>query len=80
MKTIKINYFAHLYEVTKIKNEEICGDFQTARDCYTFLKEKYHFDFEFNQLKVAVNHRFVSWDELLHDQDQIVFVPPVAGG
>ncbi|MGH8244731.1 MAG: MoaD/ThiS family protein, partial [Steroidobacteraceae bacterium] len=32
------------------------------------------------QLKVAVNAAFGGWDQALQDGDEVVFIPPVAGG
>ncbi len=31
-------------------------------------------------LSAAVNRRYVPFDEVLHDGDELVFVPPVSGG
>lgn len=32
------------------------------------------------QLRVAVNREFASFDEVVHDDDEIAFLPPVSGG
>jgi molybdopterin converting factor small subunit len=31
-------------------------------------------------LAVAVNHRYVAWDEPLQEGDEVALLPPVAGG
>jgi molybdopterin converting factor small subunit len=33
-----------------------------------------------SQLKVAVNAAFSDWNQALADGDEVVFIPPVAGG
>jgi molybdopterin converting factor small subunit len=33
-----------------------------------------------SQLKVAVNARFTNWSTALAEGDEVVFIPPVAGG
>lgn len=31
-------------------------------------------------VRVAINQEYATWDTLLHDGDEVVFIPPVAGG
>lgn len=33
-----------------------------------------------HHVRVAVNQEYVSFDYLLHEQDEVVLIPPVSGG
>ena len=79
-KTIHIQYYALLREERGVKEETIKTTAQTPLELYTKLREQYGLSMSTNVLRVAINDTFQSWNVSLHDQDLIVFVPPVAGG
>ena len=47
---------------------------------YEELKSRYQFPHKQKQLMVAINEDFASWETILQDGDEVVFIPPVAGG
>jgi sulfur-carrier protein len=79
-KKIKIHYFAHCREARGCSNENVCSSAETAKDLFAEINLKYSLDDDVNNLKVAVNDRFVDWQYQLKDGDQIAFIPPVCGG
>ena len=80
MKTIKVKYYASLREQANQSEEKIETDAVTAKDLYEQLKIKYEFNMTDCQLKVAVNNSFSEMNYELKAGDELVFIPPVAGG
>ena len=79
-KQITVEYYAYLREQRGESTEVVATDFLTIKELYEDLKEQYHFSYSADELKVAINDEFQSWDALLSDRDKVVFIPPVAGG
>ena len=79
-KKINVQYFAHLREQRGVDEETILTAAKTPNEIYTELKKHYHFTLETDNLQVAINNQFSSWDEELADNDTLIFIPPVAGG
>ena len=77
---ININYYALFREQAGCSGEivEIEGDH--AAELFESLKTKHGFSMNRAHVRLAVNDAFVSWETPLSDGDQIVFIPPVAGG
>lgn len=80
MNEIKILYFASLREQRGLSSENIKTDCQTALELWKSLAEEHKLKMELNFLKVAVNEEYVDFSYQLQNGDQIVFIPPVAGG
>jgi molybdopterin converting factor subunit 1 len=80
MKNIQIRYYALLREQAKRSEESLTTAAQTANDLYAELKTRYGFTLPAEQLKVAINTEFCDWNTPLKAGDQVVFIPPVAGG
>ena len=80
MKEVKIKYFAILKEQARIENEVIKVPCETYSDLYNFLKNKYNFSLPVDYIQVAVNHEFKDMNHLINEGDNVVFIPPVAGG
>jgi molybdopterin converting factor subunit 1 len=78
---IKIKYFAQLRSASKVSDESLeITDQDSARSIYYRLAEKYDFTLKFEQLRVAINDKFVDGDCRLAQGDCLVFIPPVSGG
>ena len=77
---ITIRYFGQLRELAGKNEEQIVGDETQPDELYASLREQYHFPLAKEHLRVAVNDEFASWETPIRDGDQIVFIPPVAGG
>ena len=79
-KQIHIHYYALLREQRGLSSETIHTSAQTARDLFEELKSKYNLKLPTHLLKVAINNQFQAWDTELTSGDELVFIPPVAGG
>ncbi len=79
-KHIQLRYFAQLQEQAGISAEEMTTTATTPAGLYEEVKTKHQFQFKQHKLMVAVNDNFSSWEHPLADGDEVVFIPPVAGG
>lgn len=79
MANVRIQYYALLREQAGCGSEavETAGD---AAALYDALAARHRFSLPRAQLKVAVNGEFADWARPLADGDEVVFIPPVAGG
>lgn len=79
-KDLEIQYYALLREQSGTSSESIQTAAQTAGDLYQELAQRHGFSLPMDQLRVAVNDQFTSWDKQLQHKDTVVFIPPVSGG
>ncbi len=79
-KQIRVQYYALLREERGTSAESITTAATTARELYAELQTRYGFSLGLERLAVAVNDEFKTWDCLLNTEDEVVFIPPVAGG
>lgn len=77
---INITYFAILQDERGVSSESLETEASTPAEIYSELKEKYGLSLTKCRLKVAVNDDFAEWDSQLNEGDNVVFIPPVAGG
>ena len=80
MKTVSVQYFAVLKDLTGISEEVIKTSSLIASDLFKEICSRYHFTMPINQLRVAINDDFCEWDTQLKEGDKVVFIPPVSGG
>ncbi len=79
--TISIRYFALLRDLAGKSNETLSIERgETASRTFLTLAEKYGFPLGLSDIRVAVNDEFTTTDHPLNEGDQVVFIPPVAGG
>ena len=79
-KTLKIGYYALLREQRGLSEETIESEAETPEALYEGLKTEHGFSLDAGQLKVVINDAFKPWDTPLQPNDNVVFIPPVAGG
>lgn len=79
-KKIHIQYYALLREERGVGQETLSTSARTVKDLYTELQKRYKFKLSTDVLRVSVNDEFVNWETPLESGDNIVFIPPVAGG
>jgi molybdopterin-guanine dinucleotide biosynthesis protein A len=79
-KRLRIQYFAVMREQAGRSEESIDTSAATPADLYRELTARYGFTLQREQLKVAVNGEFSEWWRSLTYGDDVVFIPPVAGG
>ena len=80
MKKIHIQYFAILREQRGLSSETVETRSNSAQELYGELQNKFRFTLPLKLVRVSINNEFKSLDTLLQDNDNIVFIPPVAGG
>lgn len=79
-KTVTLQYFAQLLDLTSVNTEKLVTSHTTASGVYEELKAKYQFPYKQKDLMLAINDEFSPWETELKENDNIVFIPPVAGG
>lgn len=79
-RAVRVAYYAALREERGIPEERVETRAATAADLYDELCGRHGFRFHRDQLRVAVNEAFAPWDTPLSENDEVVFIPPVAGG
>ena len=80
MPAISIRYFAILREQRGVSAEQLTTEETTPAALYDALRAKYGFTLPGDRVRAAVNGEFVDAQHALHDRDEVVFIPPVAGG
>ena len=80
MITISTQYFAILREQRGLAHEKLQTSATTPGGLYSELKEKHGFTLPVDRIRAAINGEFVASDGPLSDGDEVVFIPPVAGG
>jgi len=75
-----IRYVAVLRDERGQAEESLETGAATPRALYHELSARHGFSLPDTRLQVAVNDEFAAWDQPLRDGDQLVFLPPVAGG
>jgi molybdopterin converting factor subunit 1 len=79
-RILHIRFFAVLREQAGVSALQLTTLAATPAELYRELQTSHKLTFEAKLLRVAVNERYVSMDTPLKPNDQIVFIPPVAGG
>jgi molybdopterin converting factor subunit 1 len=76
----RVLYFAALRDRAGVDAEQVESLALDARGLYTELRARHGFALDEQRLRVAVNGAFASWEQHLHEGDEVVFLPPVSGG
>lgn len=79
-RRLRLQYFASLRERSGVSREEWVTSAATPADVYAEIAGKHGFTLPAERLRVAVNGEFADPLRPLEDGDEIVFIPPVAGG
>ena len=79
-KEIRLGYFAILREQAGCDGEVFETTAQTPSELYSELQAKNGFSIDQDALRVAINGDFSEFDVSLSKGDEVVFIPPVAGG
>ena len=80
VRKIRLRYFAILREHVGSSCEKRETTSTTVGELYNEIKEEKDFGLEKESIRIALNGDFVELDCSLSDGDEIVFIPPVAGG
>ena len=80
MARVRLKYYAVLREQAGCAGETVETSAADAADLYDELARRHGFSLGRERLKVAVNAEFTGWSRPIADGDEVVFMPPVAGG
>ncbi len=80
MPRVNLRYYALLREQAGRASETLDTAAATPSSLYAELATRHGFRLPASQLRVAVNSAFCDWEQPLADGDEVVFIPPVAGG
>ncbi len=76
-----VKYFAQLREHTRCPQEEWHVPANaSARDLFLLLVSRYTITLTPDDTLVAINDAYAPMDRQLNDGDEVVFMPPLAGG
>lgn len=79
-KPVTVLYFAKLREARGLDEERVETLACTAGGLYEELGFRHRLPLKLDSLRCARNGDFCDWSTLLEPGDEIVFIPPVAGG
>jgi len=79
-RALQVQYFALLREQAGRREEAVTTTAATPRELFAELTARHAFTLAPEHLKVAINSEFADWSRPLQAGDQVVFIPPVAGG
>jgi molybdopterin converting factor small subunit len=80
LKTVTVRYFAALRESAGTGEEQVWTSAANLEQLYEELRTKYAFRLGANQIMASRNLSIVDLSTEVADGDQLVFLPPVAGG
>ena len=67
-------------EIAKMESEQRETTSVTPAGLYEELQIAHQFPHKPKQLMIAINDDFSEWETELAEGDEVVFIPPVAGG
>ena len=79
---VRLLFFAVLRDITGKSEDQIdVPDGTRAADVWNRLRQNHHELARYERPPMAaVNESYVAADQILHDGDELAFIPPVAGG
>ena len=77
---VRVRYFALFREQRGLAEELLQVEPCTAASLYAGLASEHGFTLDPGLVRAAVNEAFAPMSTVLQDGDEVVFVPPVAGG
>lgn len=80
MTTVTLHYFALLREQRGLSSESVTTGAAHAGELYRELAQRHGFTLPLANVRVAINGEFAAWETALRTGDELVFIPPVAGG
>lgn len=80
MPSLSIRYFAILREQRGLAQEKLASPATTPEALYEELRTRHGFTLPGNRVRAAVNGEFAEAGAPLQEGDEVVFIPPVAGG
>lgn len=78
--TFHVHYFGLLADRRGLGEESIQSTARTAAELYAEINARYPMDMQTADFRAVVNDAFVPWDEPVHNEDRVAFLPPMSGG
>ncbi|MGG3469414.1 molybdopterin converting factor subunit 1 [Neobacillus pocheonensis] len=75
----KVLFFAHLRDAIGEEYLKVDASGKTVAELKADLALQYDLP-KMDTVMTAINEEFASNDEVIHDGDEIAFIPPVSGG
>lgn len=80
MKTVSVRYFAVLRERRGLSEERVTTECATVGELVEHLVGEHRLGLPVSLVRVAVDREFVERSHPLKDGQELVLIPPVAGG
>ena len=78
---VRVRFFARLRELAGLETEPLnvqAG--ATLSDVYALLRGKHEALPKHEAVRAALNQEFADWPTVVHEGDEVAFIPPVSGG
>ena len=79
-KTLTISYYAQLRELTGVQSEQHTTTSVTPAGVFEEIRIKHNISLKRKNMMIAINGEFTDWTHQVLDGEELVFIPPVAGG
>lgn len=79
-KKVTVLYFSVLKEQTQKSEETFQTQAATVNEIFDELDKKYQFNINKHMLRISINNEIQTWDDEIHHNDTIIFLPPYSGG
>ena len=77
---LNVRYFAIFREATGKESEPVSSEASTPRELFAEMGASNPGLAGYEAALVAINDEMVTWESELHEGDEVLFFPPVAGG
>jgi sulfur-carrier protein len=77
---LSVCYFGLLAERRGLAEERVTTSAATPAALYAELDARHSLGLAITDFRAAVNDEFVSWDQLLSENDNVALLPPMSGG
>jgi molybdopterin converting factor subunit 1 len=80
MISVHVRYFASLKDHAGRAEEIVATECNSVGELYAALQQRHGFQLEPSRLRIAINDKFQPLSAPLTAGDEVLFLPPVAGG
>lgn len=77
---VRVLYFASLRDAAGRDGETLDVAAMSLAQLYDDARERHGLPFPRERLRVARNGAFASWNDVVGEDDEVAFIPPVSGG
>jgi len=78
---VKVRFFARLRELAGVETQALqVQPNATLSDVYAMLRGMHGALPEQTAVRAALNQEFADWGAVVHEGDEVAFIPPVSGG